>query len=250
MNLNCDRFVPSKNKDTFYFEHIQRYKFSKKFVKNKKILDLGSGSGYGSFELIKLGAKEVISIDIDPKIIKFAKEKYHNDKLTFQIADATSLPFKDNEFDVVISFEVIEHIKNYQNYLREVFRVLRPKGYFIFSTPNRLKHRAGTSAYHFKEFTPNELKKIFKKNKIKLYGQFFEDLSQIKAEEEYFQRYKKLTFGGNKKIKKLFNLIPSFIKVAIYKVFWHPLPQISLQQMKISYKNINKAITLIGVVKN
>ncbi|MBI3486278.1 class I SAM-dependent methyltransferase [Candidatus Daviesbacteria bacterium] len=252
MNLNSDRFVPKKdNKNTFYFEHLQRYDFSARFIKGKIILDLGCGSGYGSRRLLDHKAKSVVAVDIDPKIINFAKKNYPHKKLSFQVANATKLSFRDSKFDVVVSFEVIEHVKDYPKYIQEVLRVLKPKGQFIFSTPNKLKHRANTSAYHFKEFTPLELNKLFRKYpcQFKLFGQFFKSQDFIEAEEEYFKRYNNITFGGNKNIKKLLNIIPSKLKASLYKIFWKPLPQLDFKQIKIQSKNINEAVSLIGVVQ-
>lgn len=251
-SLNNDRFVPKKkNTDAFYFEHIQRYDFSGGYIKNKTVLDLGCGSGYGSRRLLDYKCKSVVAIDIEPKIINFAKKNFPHKNLTFKVANATKLPFKDNSFDVVVSFEVIEHIKDYNTYTNEVLRVLRPHGKFIFSTPNKLKHRANTSAYHFKEFTTIELKNLFKDHKcsLRLYGQFFRNKDFLNAEKEYFRRYNNITFGGNKDLKKLLNLIPSNLKTIIYKVFWKPIPQIDPKQIKIESKNLNDAITLIGIVQ-
>lgn len=252
MCLNSDRFVPKKeSKDTFYFEHLQRYDFSARFIKDKTVLDLGCGSGYGSRRLLDHKSKSVVAVDIDPKIINFAKKNYPHKKLSFKVANATKLPFNDNKFDVVVSFEVIEHLKDYNTYIKEILRVLKPKGQFIFSTPNKLKHRANTSAYHFKEFTPLELNKLFSKYKchLKLFGQFFKNQNFIEAEKEYFKRYNYITFGGNKNIKKLLNIIPSNLKAFLYKIFWKPLPQFDLKQMRIESKNISQAITLIGVTQ-
>lgn len=149
MQLNAERLVPKDLNDPFYLEHIQRYQFAKKYIKEMKVLDLGCGAGYGSFELKKLGAKSVVGIDNDSKAIEYAISKFKIENLKFKIDNATNLSFPDSTFDIVVSFEVIEHIKDYRKYLKEVFRVLKKGGYFIFSTPNAKGIRAGTSPYHF-----------------------------------------------------------------------------------------------------
>ncbi len=237
MGINSDRFVPNgQSEDSFYLEHIQRYDFAKPFIRQKKVLDLGCGSGYGSFELIKLGAKKVEAVDISSKAINYAKKNYHHKNLFFRVADATSIPFPDNSFDVIVSFEVIEHIKNYQMFIKEAFRVLKKPGYFIFSTPNKDQYRANTSAYHYKEFNPTDLKQLFKKyGGLKLYGQYFLNQKFIDQEINYFKRYNQLSLGGNKIVKKIFLLFPPSFKSFVYRLVWpqptKPLaPKIAINQ--------------------
>ncbi len=259
MKFEGERFVPSNHNqnDSFYLEHIQRYRFTKPFVKGKKILDLGCGTGYGSKELMKLGAKEVSGIDINREAIKFAiknfqtKSDIRTKKLTFQVGDSTKLPFRNNSFDVIVSFEVIEHIQNYRKYLQEVFRVLKNRGYFIFSTPNRFQHRSSTSHFHFKEFTPDELIGLFKqiKQKVVIYGQRFTNKEFIEAEKDFFIRYTKLTLGGNKTIKKLLPIIPISLKTRLYRAFWKPIPSIKPSDIIITKENPSEAITLVGISK-
>src|SRR3989344_274235 len=246
MNLKSERLVPDK-KDSFYLEHIQRYRFTSKYIKANHVLDLGCGAGYGSLELVKYGAKKVIGVDTNHKEIDYAIRKFKNKNLKFKVNNAEQLEFKNETFDTVVSFEVIEHVKNFKKFIKEAFRVLKKGGYFIFSTPNAKMHRGGTSPYHTKEFSVKELVEIFPS--VKLYGQFFENSEFVKSEKEYFQRYNKLTIGGNKSIKKLFHLIPSELKSFIYRLFWNPTPAIHENEIVIKKGNFERAVTLIGVVQ-
>lgn len=257
MKFEGERFVPSNHNqnDSFYLEHIQRYRFTKPYIQGKKILDLGCGTGYGSKELIKLGAGEVTGIDISREAIKFAISNFQTKsdarihKLTFQVGDVTRLPFLNNSFDVIISFEVIEHIQNYLIYLQEAFRVLRDGGYFIFSTPNRLQYRHSTSHFHFKEFTTDELIDLFKqfKQKVVVYGQRFTNKKFIAAEKDFFIRYTKFTSGGNKTIKKLLPVIPIGLKTKVYRALWKSIPSIKPSDIVIAKENLGEALTLIGI---
>lgn len=252
IKLEGERFVPKiDNRDAFYWEHITRYTFAKPYIKGKKVLDLGCGTGYGSFEIIKIGAAKVIGIDISKKAINFAQKNFRHKRLSFRVADATSLPFKNNSFDTIVSFEVIEHIKNYHLFLNEVFRVLKKGGHFIFSTPNSKQFRGKTSAYHFKEFTGYELLNIFSKRNqtLTLFGQSFKNHLFTTSQKQYFQRYQSLTLGGNKLLKKMIIMVPAKLKTAIYELFWQPIPQLSKQDIIFEKKHLNNCITLIGICR-
>lgn len=250
MKLEGERLVPkANNRDAFYWEHLKRYQFAKPYIVNKKVLDLGCGTGYGSAALISMGAKSVDGVDLSRGAIDFARANYSPKGLSFKVADALNLPFKNNTFDSIVSFEVIEHVKNYSKYLTEAFRVLKKGGYFIFSTPNIKQYRAGSSHFHFKEFSSQELRSIFKGRKLplELFGQTFKKREYLAAQKQYFQRYQRFTLGGSRIIKKIYHLIPSSIKAAGYKYFFLELPKISPKEIIISKKQIDKSITLIGL---
>ena len=158
-----------------YKEHIGRYNFAVQLVKDKRVLDIACGSGYGAAMLVESGAKEVVGGDIDDEVIRAAKDRYKNSNLNFEKVNAEELFFNDEYFDVVVSFETIEHIKDYKKYLSEIKRVLRPGGLLIISTPNRkITHRLGiNNPYHIKEFILNELREELEGyfTEIELYGQ-------------------------------------------------------------------------------
>ena len=116
MDFN-ERVVPNITANFQFKESLARYEFAERsFKKNLKILDIGCGTGYGSAALGK--KREVIGIDNNKDAINYAK-KYYSKKVEFLVADALKLPFKKNEFDGACSFEVIEHLKNPNRFLKE-----------------------------------------------------------------------------------------------------------------------------------
>jgi len=242
MNLASERIVPHKyDRSEFYFEHIKRYQFCKPYIHHKTVVDLGCGVGYGAYELVKLGARKIFAFDISSAAIKYAQEHYQHPRITFQNAS----------IDVVVSFEVIEHIKDYRIYIEEVYRILKKGGIFIVSTPNALEYRAATSAYHQTEFTAQELKRLLTRYKFKItmYGQHITDKAYVKAEKDYFRRYQRFTFGGSKVIKKMLFYIPASIKYFIYTRFWLSVQPIQSESITINRKNIAESVTLICVCK-
>ncbi len=167
-NKECDV------RSDIYQEHVARYKYAIKFIKiGDKVLDIACGSGYGSNILAEIGAK-VWAGDMDAEAIMLAQDKYKKNNLIFEKLDAIKLPFADNEFDVVVSFETIEHIENYMKFISELKRVLKPGGQLILSTPNVVatKRLKINNPFHIKEFTRQELLSLFNDfNQLKIYGQ-------------------------------------------------------------------------------
>lgn len=98
----------------------------------KKVLEVGCGIGVVSSYLAKRYGWNVTGIDLDPEQIERAKkDNTENEYLRFFEADVTQLPFEDREFDMILSFDVLHHICNWDKALNEIGRVLRPKGFYI-----------------------------------------------------------------------------------------------------------------------
>jgi ubiquinone/menaquinone biosynthesis C-methylase UbiE len=97
-------------------------------------LEIGCGAGDLSNYLAETYALHVTGTDVDPEQIEIAKVRYGDEpRLSFNTADATSLPYEDRSFDIVISFKVLHHIKDWNKALGEVSRVLRSGGYYILN---------------------------------------------------------------------------------------------------------------------
>lgn len=99
----------------------------------KKVLDVGCGTGFFTSKIKKVTGAEVYGIDISKKALKLARK--HG--IRTGLADLNKrFPFKDGEFDMVNCGEVIEHMYNPDNLLREINRVLKKGGYLVITTPN------------------------------------------------------------------------------------------------------------------
>ncbi len=100
----------------------------------------------------------LFALEIDPEAARTASIKVDR---RLAIADARSAPFKSASFDLVISFEVFEHITEVERYLAEAYRLLKRGGLFIMSTPNVETYKmAGMNPYHVKEYTVDEVKQL------------------------------------------------------------------------------------------
>jgi len=160
-----------------YLRHFMAYKYAKKFVKGKSVLEIGCGMGYGANYLSKF-VSNIIAIDISKKCVMHCHTKHKIEKLNFLQASGLSVPLKDGSIDVALSFQVIEHIepKKVKDYLSEVKRVLRDGGVFIVSTPNKklrlLSFQKPWNPEHKKEYDYKEFKKMLGNvfEEVKVYG--------------------------------------------------------------------------------
>jgi ubiquinone/menaquinone biosynthesis C-methylase UbiE len=106
---------------------------AKENIKNKKLLDVGCGTGWFSAVAVERGAR-VTSMDIGKNLLKQVAKKCDSERVVGSILD---MPFKNDQFDYIISSEVIEHVSHPDKALRELYRVLKPGGTLVLTTPNR-----------------------------------------------------------------------------------------------------------------
>ncbi|MBC8754517.1 class I SAM-dependent methyltransferase [Kordia sp. YSTF-M3] len=125
------------------------------------VLEIGCGEGYG-VELLYKNSDQLTLIDKSPYTAELINSKYPNTTIIQEkIPPLTQL--ENNSFDVVVSFQVIEHIKEAALYLEEIHRVLKPNGKAYISTPNALKTIA-RNPWHYKEYTFEDLVHLFENN--------------------------------------------------------------------------------------
>jgi len=139
-------------------DHLARYNFLFPFIRGKKVLDIACGTGYGTSMYQDNGA-EAYGIDLSEEAIQHAKEHYP--RVNFQVGNMAQISFPDCFFDVVTSFESLEHVEKETGiaFLKEVKRVLKPGGLFFLSTPNKkvLSPFRCDNPYHLHEYTEREL---------------------------------------------------------------------------------------------
>ena len=168
--MNPDNFRRNdKTNILLYLRHLKAYEYAKTFVVNKKVLEIGCGSGYGSKYLSEY-ANSITTVDIDNDSLEYAKNNNTNVNIEYIHANILDrLKITENTYDVVISFQVIEHINPAESkvYLSEIKRLLKPNGYAIITTPNRLfrlhPFQRPTNKYHKIEYSPSQLDKLLGK---------------------------------------------------------------------------------------
>jgi SAM-dependent methyltransferase len=136
-------------------EHFARYAWACQFAEDRKVLDAGCGTAYGTAMLAAAGAEEVLGVDLDEGVVEAARAGSPANA-RFEVADLRELPVGDDEIDLVVCFEAIEHVPDPEKVLDELQRVLAPEGLLLVSTPNRDVYTPG-NPFHLRELTPNEL---------------------------------------------------------------------------------------------
>jgi 2-polyprenyl-3-methyl-5-hydroxy-6-metoxy-1,4-benzoquinol methylase len=152
-----ERFVPgTADGELIEVEHLARYWWASQAAHGRAVLDAGCGVGYGSAMLAREGASEVVGVDLSDKAV-IAAAAGAPANATFLTGDVHALPFEDNRFDLVVCFEVIEHVEEQDAVIAELARVLAPGGILALSSPNRDVYPAG-NPHHVHEYVPEELR--------------------------------------------------------------------------------------------
>ncbi|RYG03286.1 MAG: glycosyltransferase, partial [Chitinophagaceae bacterium] len=190
MEFTGERYVPDNFDDNaeLSVEHLHRYHSVLALVKDKKVLDIACGEGYGS-ALMTAHAKEVIGIDINSECIVYAAGRYNTTNypnLTFLEGNVEHIALPDASVDVVISFETIEHVGEAAQvrFIEEVKRVLTPGGILVVSTPDkenyteRYEHQ---NDFHEHELTRDEFRSLLSSRfkEVEFFEQGFEIISAI-----------------------------------------------------------------------
>ena len=158
----------------WWAEHCSRYAYAARHVSGARVLDVASGAGFGARMLADAGASYTVGCDLSPEALRQSRADFGRPGLTFVPADATMLPFLDHAFDVVVSFETLEHLVERDRFITELHRVLKPRGTLFLSTPNYAITRAyARNPFHLHEYMRDELADVLQRtfDDVTLYGQ-------------------------------------------------------------------------------
>ncbi|MGW0246883.1 class I SAM-dependent methyltransferase [Nocardia goodfellowii] len=160
--LTGERTVPGIAEENYWFRrHEIVYARLLERCTGKTVLEAGSGEGYGADMIAGVAAK-VIGLDYDSSAVEHVRARYPRvEMIQGNLAD---LPLEDASVDVVVNFQVIEHLWDQRQFLRECLRVLRPGGELLISTPNRITFSPGRDTplnpFHTRELNAAELTEL------------------------------------------------------------------------------------------
>jgi ubiquinone/menaquinone biosynthesis C-methylase UbiE len=174
MENTGERFLANIESAQVSYEHWHRYMYASNFVTGKNILDIACGEGYGSSYLARHAA-HVTGIDISEEAVLHAQNTYKKDNLEYKAGSAASIPVTgEHIFDVIVSFETIEHITepDQESFMREVKRLLKPDGMLIISTPDKKYYTdipGICNEFHLREFYEEEFRDFLEKDFTHVY---------------------------------------------------------------------------------
>ena len=157
----AERWVYSYMYDITEQEHLDRYRYARDRAENKKVLDIACGSGYGSYLIATEGkAKEVIAVDLDADSIRYGDHRFAHPSIKRSVGDAQEFK-KEGEFDLIVSFETIEHLPKYEQFLQNMGKTLADDGHFLVSTPI-VKHTRTNckNPYHVIEWSFSDFQEL------------------------------------------------------------------------------------------
>ncbi|MGF9906620.1 class I SAM-dependent methyltransferase [Brevibacillus porteri] len=163
-----ERIIPKLLKPTngMLLEHIARYYFAAPYVKGR-VLDIACGTGYGCHMIAKDRKRELtelIGVDNDEATILYASREYNHQKITYQQGDALdpALPEQLGLFDTILSFETIEHVADDLLFMDNLYRMLKPGGTLVLSSPfGRGRGMQTSEPFHVHQLTPEEFTELF-----------------------------------------------------------------------------------------
>lgn len=154
-----ERMIPAADGEVsiVFARHKLTYEYGLRFVEGKTVLDAGCGTGYGS-HMLTSRARHVRGIDLSAEAIEYCRTNYAADNLDFVQMDVTRLTFH-RQFDVAVSFQVIEHLPDPTAFLELLKEAVIPGGTILLATPNVPTPRTGDAAnpFHCSEMNYDEL---------------------------------------------------------------------------------------------
>ena len=179
MEWTGERIIPKSLKPTngMLLEHIARYYFSTPYIQGR-VLDIACGTGYGSHMVAKDRKREIteiVGVDNDLATVLYANREYNHQKITYMQGDALDpqLPEKLGLFDTILSFETIEHVQDDRLFMENLYRMLRPGGTLVLSSPfGRGRGMPTSEPFHVHQLTPEEFEELFDRfSEVEIYYQ-------------------------------------------------------------------------------
>jgi SAM-dependent methyltransferase len=138
LDWSGERYMPGMA-GTIRIEHVHRYLLARELVRGRRVLDIACGEGYGT-DLLAGRAQHVIGVDVLPAAVHHAQQHYRRPHVRFIAGDCAVIPLAAGSIDVVVSFETLEHVREHDDVMREIRRVLTADGLLIMSSPDRRQY--------------------------------------------------------------------------------------------------------------
>ena len=175
LDFTGERFTPECVREIWY-EHWHRYALVRAWAAGRRVLDAACGEGYGSALLAQV-ADSVLGLDVDPAAVAHAAARYATTgNLRFEQADATRLQLPAGRFDLVVSFETLEHVEAQDELLDGLSHALSDDGLLVMSSPDKATYSDAAgfrNEYHVRELYRDEFEALLRRRfpHVRLYAQ-------------------------------------------------------------------------------
>lgn len=170
-----ERFTPECVREIWY-EHVHRYALARQIAAGKRVLDVACGEGYGA-ALVAPVARAVTGVDVSAEAIRHAQARYGlRPNLTFREGDATRLDVGEGQFELILSFETLEHVEAQEDLVAGLARAMAVGGCALISSPDKATYSDATgyrNEFHVRELYRDELVALLSRHFriVRLYGQ-------------------------------------------------------------------------------
>lgn len=229
LNFTGEVCIPGVTPKRIEDDHIERYRFASQYVKGKIVLDIACGVGYGSKILAEAGALRIDAVDVSEDLIAYAKCNYKKENIHFLVGDICAYK-TDILYDIIVCFETIEHIEDYNKALSNLYSLFRKGGLLLISSPNRLitSPNAKTieskpdNKFHVREFTIEELKAVLKGHGFEIQdSDIFGQRQQMYFKNKCLRRIYKRIFNpdelANPVVTRIRNRMPRYFIIVSRK---------------------------------
>lgn len=231
------------------------YHWTKPFVKDKIVLEVGCGDGYGS-DLLSESARIIHAIDKSEDVIRYAKKRYPSKKIQFHAMQIPPIAFSDDTFDLAFAFQLIEHLDHPEAFLEEVHRTMKPGAQLLITTPNR-HFSLAPNPYHVKEYSAGELRDLLSRffSKAEVSGLFGDDefMEYHKSNRSWVDRFMRFdVFGLVERLpkgvlQKPYDIITKAMRKNLHKSSTALTENITLDNFFIDTNNMNRCMDLYAV---
>jgi ubiquinone/menaquinone biosynthesis C-methylase UbiE len=244
LKKTVERIVP-KNFETreeylLYLRHFFAYEKVLQFLEDDfRVLEIGFGEGYGT-NLLADHLNRITALDVNKKAVDYANGKYGDDNCKFQHYNGNRLPYSDQHFDAVISFQVIEHIGDDHQFVKEIQRVLKKNGIAVITTPNRkTRLKPGEepwNEFHVREYSANQLQKLL--------SGYFDDVTimGVRAEPDV----ERIESNRVSRSLSLYKLLPNFLKRYTTEDY---IEEYDTDSFYLKEDKVNKSMDLFAIAR-
>ncbi len=170
--LTGERTVPGLAVENYWFRrHEVAYLYCADICAGQEVLEAGCGEGYGA-DLLAAVARRVVAVDYDATTVAHVRSRYP--RVQVLAANLAAVPMPDACVDVVVNFQVIEHLWDQPQFITECLRLVRPGGRLLMSTPNRITFTPGSDTpvnpFHTRELNAAELRELLEEGGFEVEG--------------------------------------------------------------------------------